>query len=208
MPGSQSPLIAREGLPLLAANALLMVLAYRWFGPWAVLPLALGLAALIALFRDPHREVPVAPLAAVSPVDGTVIALEPTDRGVLEREAQRIVIRIDNFGAYSARSPIEGKVLDPRDNLAAGSRLLGVSGLWLRSDEDDDVVLLFRSPRLIGAPRSFVRYGERLGQGQRFGYLRLASHAELLLPIDARVKVKRGDKVRAGSTVLAKLRHA
>ena len=52
-----------------------------------------------------------------------------------------------------------------RDNLSAGSRLSGVSGLWVRTDEGDDVVVLMRGHRRIGRPRSFVRYGERLGQG-------------------------------------------
>ena len=50
-----------------------------------------------------------------------------------------------------------------------------------------------------------VRYGERVGQGQRFAYLRLAPKAEVYLPVTATIKVGAGDRVRAGCGILAEL---
>ncbi len=143
----------------------------------------------------------------VSPVDGKVIDVAPTDKGMLRREAQRLVIRVNSLGAYTARSPIEGKVLSLKENAALGSRLLGVGGLWVRNDAGDDVVLVFQGPRFVGRPAAMVGYGERLGQGQRAAYLRLASFAELYLPLSVKLAVKPGDTVFAGSTVLAELVH-
>ncbi len=169
--------------------------------------LLLLLLALVLLFRDPIREVPADPQLVLSPCDGVVTLIEPTDKGVLEREALRIVIRVDNFGAYTARSPTEGKVLDPRDNVQAGSRLLGINGLWVRTDANDDVITLFRGPKIIGAPQGFIRYGERVGQGQRCAYLRLARECDVLLPSDVRVNVAEGDRVIAGTSALARFRY-
>ncbi len=172
-------------------------------GTFSVLMLIL----FIFLFRDPPRDIPSAPLAVLSPVDGRIIQVEHTDKGVLERESTRIVIRVDNFGAYTARSPVEGKVLNLQDNYSAGSRLLGVSGLWLRTDEKDDVVVLMKAPRPF-RPKSFIGYGERLGQGQPFGFVRLTRLAQVYIPITSRVEVNVGDYVRAGSGILATLVHS
>lgn len=204
---SRSPLIAREGWPFIATLGLLVI--------WSASAQNLVLAAFslplmvlaVLVFRDPARDIPAEPRAVLSPVDGRVTAVEYTDRGCLEREATRISIRIDNFGAYTVRAPVEGKVYNLQDNFAAGSRLLGMSGLWLHTDEADDVVLLMDGPRLFGRPAALVGYGQRLGQGQRCAYVRLATRAQVFLPLRCGIKVSRGDRVRAGSDVLAMLIH-
>lgn len=203
----QYPLIAPEGWPFIAAAGLGCVLGLRMGSPLMFGASATLALVLLLLFRDPPRKLPSLPDAVVSPVDGRVVAVEPTDRACIEGEAMRIRIRINHFGAYTARSPAAGQVLNLRDNMAAGSRLTGQSGLWVRTDSDDDVVLLMDGPRYIGGAVAFVRYGERLGQGQRCAYIRLASHAEVYVPLKSRVRVKRGDYVSAGTDILATLVH-
>ncbi|MEM7083621.1 MAG: hypothetical protein AAF465_12900 [Pseudomonadota bacterium] len=203
----QFPLIAREGWPFILAVLLLLIGSFRLGGLPLVLPCMVLLLLLVLLFRDPHRDVPSKPLAVVSPVDGRILSVEPTDKGVLQRESIRIVIRIFAVGAYTARSPTEGKVLNLIDNLTDGSRLLGVGGLWVRTDERDDVVVLMKGRRGWSRPVSFVGYGERLGQGQRFAFMRLARQAEIYVPINSKLQVKQGDRVRAGSDILSMFVH-
>ena len=175
--------------------------------PVAAAVFAVLTALFILLFRDPPRAVPSQPLAVVAPVDGRVMLIEPTDRGPLEGEALRITLRVNHAGAYSVRSPAEGKVLNLRDNLRDGSRLTGRPGLWLRTDEGDDVLLIMRGFSRLAMPAAFVGYGERLGQGQRFAFLRLATHADVYVDLNSRVAVKPGDHVLSGSGVLAYLVH-
>ena len=79
------------------------------------------------------------------------------------------------------------------------------NALWVRTDEGDDVVLQFRGYRLGLAPASFVRYGERLGQGQRCAYLRLTRVAEVHLPIESKILVEPGQRLTAGVDLIAKL---
>lgn len=203
---SSSIFIARDGWLFMIGAGLLLIVAIRTHSiPLAIVAIVL-LILLILLFRDPPREIPSVPLAVVAPVDGRVIAIKFTDKGVLERESAHITIRVDNFGAYTARSPIEGKVLNLQDNFAAGSRLLGINGLWVRTDEDDDIVVLMRAPRLF-RPKSFINYGERLGQGQPYGFVRLTRRVEVFVPLNSRVEVAVGDYVRAGHDILARLVH-
>ena len=85
--------------------------------------------------------------------------------------------------------------------------LLDANGLWVRTDEGDDVVLQFSGHRFGLAPRAFLQYGERVGQGQRCAYLRLTRLAEVELPLAARILVTEGQWVSAGRDVLAKLPH-
>jgi phosphatidylserine decarboxylase len=65
--------------------------------------------------------------------------------------------------------------------------------------------LLFPGRHGRFGPKAFVRYGERVGQGQRFAYLRLAPRAAVFLPESANLRVGVGDRVLAGSDILAEL---
>jgi phosphatidylserine decarboxylase len=205
MTRAQYSLLPAEGLPFILVVIVSGLAAWRFEVYWLLVPLAIAMVLLVLLFRDPDRVIPAVPLAVVSPVDGKVVEIAPTDKGLLRREALRVVIRVNSMGAYTARSSIEGKVLSLKDNAAAGSRLLGVGGLWVRSDAGEDVVLVLHGPRWIGRPAAMVGYGQRIGQGQRAAYLRLASFAELYLPLNVKVKVTTGDSVLAGSSVVAEL---
>jgi phosphatidylserine decarboxylase len=161
---------------------------------------------LYLVFRDPRRVVSADPRGIVSPVDGKVVAVGTTGNGVPESESHRIVIRVNILGTYTARCPVEGKVMDSHDLPRAGS-LAETGGLWVLTDEGQNVVLQFDGNRFGIAPRALVRYGERVGQGQRCAYLRLTKFAEVLLPIDGRVLVTGGQRVSAGEDVLARLPH-
>ena len=79
----QYPLIAPEGWPFIAAAGLGCVLGLRMdsllmFGASAALALL-----LLLLFRDPPRKLPSIPDAVLSPVDGRIVAVEPTDRACI-----------------------------------------------------------------------------------------------------------------------------
>ena len=81
-------------------------------------------------------------------------------------------------------------------------------GVWLQSDEGDDVVMVMARGRLRNEPRCYVRFGERTGQGKRCGFIHLGGTIDLYLPENSRMTIKEGDKVRGGSDIIAKLVHA
>ena len=187
------------------AGVLGIWLAFRFLGPVFMLLPAMLIGLFWVIFRDPRREIPAIPTGVVSPVDGCITTLDLVDRGVLQGEAHRIFIRIDILGTYTARCPVEGVIKDL--NTLAADKVVDyrTNALWVQTDEGDDVVLQFHGYRLGFAPAAFVRYGERIGQGQRCAYLRLTRIAELHLPINARVLVKPGQRVTAGLDVIGKL---
>ena len=185
---------------------IIFAVMHFWGLLYGVAPVLL-LIYLFLIFRDPKRQIPAVPLGVVSPADGVIIDVGVTEKGALDNESHRIVIRVNTLGTYTARCPIEGKIMDlhsePSERLATDNS----SGLWVRTDEGDDVVLQFRGHRFGLAPLAFLRYGERVGQGQRCAFLRLTRLAEVQLPIASRVLVKTGQRVTAGADLLAKLPH-
>ncbi|MFQ6004434.1 MAG: hypothetical protein ACE5OQ_02935 [Woeseia sp.] len=207
MEGRRNPFVASEGIPLLAATAILTAAVWHFWGMQIAAVPAVLFILLYLVFRDPARQVPAVPLGVVSPADGVVADVGVTDKGVLDGESHRIVILVNSLGTYSARCPVEGKIMDLHGDPMKRAVSKETNGLWVRTDENDDVVLQFQGYRFGLAPLAFLRYGERVGQGQRCAYLRLTRRAEVQLPISSRILVKAGQRVMAGADVLAKLPH-
>ncbi len=207
MKGKRNPFVAREGIPWLLFVVVWAALAFVYLRPIDLALPAILLVYLFAVFRDPRRNIPAVPLGVVSPVDGVVVEVGLTDKSVLGGEAHRIVIKVNSFGTYTARCPVEGKIMDFRGDSDKDSVRQFSSGLWVQTDEGDDVVLQFRGHRFGLAPLAFLRFGERVGQGQRCAYLRLTQSAEVQFPILGRAMVETGQRVIAGCDVLGKLPH-
>jgi len=206
------PYIAREGWLFIGALAASGFMAKFYFGLLAALPLWLLCIAFAYLFRDPNRVIPPAPLGVVSPADGEVLSIRQVRDNYLERDANKISIRMNRFGTYATRVPIEGKILqhwyapteaDSDNDMPALDRY----AMWLQTDENDDVVLVIGVSSQALKPICYHQAGERTGQGERYGLVRFGGYIEVLLPLDARIEVAVGDTVKAGSDILATLVH-
>jgi phosphatidylserine decarboxylase len=206
--GRRNPFVAQEGIPFLLLAAAACVASLRYLDVVFAVSSGLLFVALYLLFRDPRRSLPSAPLGVVSPVDGKVVTVDQAETGVLQGKAHRIRIEIDSFGTYTARSPVEGKIMDLRSVASDQAVDYETNALWLQTDEDDDIVLQFMDYRLGLAPRAIVRFGERVGQGKRCAFLRLTRYAEVHLPISSTILVEPGQIVVAGSDLIAKLLHS
>ena len=204
MADSRYPYFSRAGwLPFLAFAAVGIAVVQMLGWAWSI-PAWLICVLIVYLFRDPDREIPSSPLAVVSPADGLVTSVEEVADPYLERQSIQMVIDMSSAGVYSTRSPVEGKILEPRNS---GDGVSRPHGVWLKTDEDDDLVVVMHRGPLNNLPRCFVRIGERVGQGQRCGYIRMGGRVEVFLPLNSRVQVDSGSRVKAGSDVIATLVH-
>jgi phosphatidylserine decarboxylase len=203
MAASRYPYFARAGWPPFLGVAVVAFAIGKTLGWGWSLPLWLACGLIVYLYRDPHREIPSSPLAVVSPADGVVTSVEEVSDPYLGREAVRFDIQMNHSGVYSTRSPVEGKILEPRN---AGDDLQP-HGVWLKTDEDDDLVVVMHRGPLHNMPRCYVRIGERVGQGQRCGYIGMGGRVEVYLPRHSRIQVSTGSYVKAGSDVIATLVH-
>ena len=205
MHGKRNPFVAQEGVLPMLLTVVAAVLLIRYSDPWyAVLP-GILFVLMYLLFRDPPRTAPSVALGVISPADGEVVAVEQTDRCVVQGEAHLVRIRVDSLGTYTARSPVEGKVMDLHSSVEGVGPDCPANALWVQTDEGKSVVLRFDGYRFGIPPRSFVRFGERIGQGHRCAYLRLAKFAEVYMPIKGKVVVEPGQRVIAGTDLIGKV---
>ena len=207
MVSNRHPFVAREGWVFLAGALLLAALGMVGLGLVAALPLLALVLFLAFLYRDPARKIPAVPLGVVCPADGWVDDIQQTQDPFNERPCHRLTIRMRPFGVYSLRGPIEGKIIklwSPEADTPAAERRYA---LWLQTDEGDDIVWAIRSGHVKAKPHCYVQPGERIGQGQRCGFLFLGGTVEVYLPINSRLQVAVGDRLVAGESILATLVH-
>ncbi len=204
MAAGRYPYFSRIGrLPLLVCAGLGFLSAHFIAWIWS-LPFWVGCGVIVYLFRDPEREIPSSPLAVVSPADGVITSVQEVHDPYLDRQAIRMVVEMSRFGVYSARSPVEGKFLKPPNS---GDGVNRPHGVWVKSDEDDDLVVVMHRGPLNNLPHCDVQLGQRVGQGQRCGFIKLGGRIEVYLPVNSRPQVESGSRVYAGSDVIATLVH-
>lgn len=219
-----TPLGARElkwSVILLCLAVLILYNLYRFYGSiWFLVPipvLLLVFAWVVWFFRDPERVVPATPGVIVSPADGTVThidtAMEPDYIG---GEALRCSIFLSIFDVHLNRTPVVGTVeyikarpgvfFDARreESLVKNANL----DIGMKTEEPgfpSKVVVRQSAGAIARRIVCHARIGMRIARGVRYGMIKFGSRTTLFLSKDAKVewKVKIGDKVRAGETVLA-----
>jgi len=208
VPSNRYPLIAREAWPILFVLLGLTVLAQFFVGLAAFIFSLTILLITVYLFRDPNRVIPSQPLAVVSPVHGVVTLVEEAEEVRLHSRAIRIQITMRINDIYSLRSPIEGKVIEqwcsPPDENESRRHM----DFYIQTDEGDNIVTAIRLRDIIRRFHMYLHSGERVGQGQRCGYLYFGGVIDVFLPIESKVQVEVGQYVCSGSTVLAQLIHS
>ena len=198
------PYFSRTGwLPFMVCAGVSILVARSLGWIWS-LPFWLVCVLLVYLYRDPEREIPSRPLAVVSPADGIVTTVAEIHDPYLDRPAILLVVQMGHVDVYSTRSPVEGKILEPKHT---GDGVGQPHGVWLKTDENDDLVVVMHRGPLHNLPRCYVRIGERVGQGQRCGYIQMGGQVDVYLPANSRIEITEGSHVKAGSDVIATLVH-
>jgi phosphatidylserine decarboxylase len=174
----------------------------------------LFVAFTLYFFRDPSAKVPPGDDLIVSPAHGTVdVVDEATVREFDGRKVKRISIFLNVFNVHVQQSPVTGKV----------TYLKHTSGQFLNAMNADcalhnENVLLSFAPthrpdeqigvRLIAGLIArriipWVEVGEEVPKGERISLVQFGSRANVYLPLNYKVRVKIGDKVVGGETIIA-----
>jgi phosphatidylserine decarboxylase len=192
-------------------------------GPWHYPLYVAGIVAgllwgfVLSFFRDPERAIPADPAALVSPADGTVTHVGETDEPDFPGgRAFRISIFLSVFNVHVNRLPRSGRVVGlryiPGEFLDARHADCAVRNeqLWIDLEEPAPPRRL-RVKQISGAIARrivcWLKPGEEVRVGERLGMIKFGSRTEVLLPAGEAldVKVKVGDKVKGGATVLLRL---
>jgi phosphatidylserine decarboxylase len=193
------------GFSLLVVAGLLIWTTGSW--PWGIAPVILA-AFFLWFFRDPQRTIPAGPGLIVSPGDGLIT--ETVTIATPQGPRQRVSIFLSVFDVHVNRSPIAGVIkavrykkgqylnaMNPDSAQHNERNVVTVSGQGIEVTFKQIAGLLAR--RIVFN----LREGDTVERGQRVGLIKFGSRVDLLLPEEAALQVKVGQRVKGGSSVIA-----
>jgi len=176
--------------PVLAVFPLLLAVFFLWF------------------FRDPERQVPSAEGAIVSPADGKVTDVSMTQLN--GETCTRISIFLNVFNVHVNRSPIAGVITDVDYRRGKFGNAMGAISAEENEQnvvtvQGDSGTVVFKQIAGLLARRIVFnkKIGDSLARGERVGLIKFGSRVDVIFPSGAETKVKVGDHVAGGSSVLA-----
>jgi phosphatidylserine decarboxylase len=205
-------LIASPGYSFLASSTLLIFLGWLLHWGWLWWPGLAGLIFFGYFFRDPGRRIPPEPDVVVAPADGKVMLTdEVIEERFLNGPARRVAIFMNVFDVHVNRAPAAGtvRVAQHRDGVFKAAFQEESSAvneqMALVLEEGSRRLLVVQIAGLLARRIvSYVQPGQHLEKGERLGMICFGSRVDLYLPEEAQVMVKAGDRVKAGSSIVAR----
>lgn len=209
--------ILDDGWRFIAIFAAVTFLAALTGVAWLFWPLMAATLWSVYFFRDPPRGVPQEDGLLVAPADGLVQmvteAVPPSELGLGDQPLTRVSIFLSVFDVHINRSPCAATV----DVVAYRPGKFLNANADKASEENERMALALRRAdgRVIGCVQiagwvarrivCYVKPGEAVAVGQRFGHIRFGSRTDLYLPAGARLLVAAGQRMIGGETVMAEL---
>jgi phosphatidylserine decarboxylase len=211
-------MITKYGLNTFLLSALfsigLIVLSFFINSPWVKYPLLiLGIAFLVFnlnFFRDPERTPPADKNVIVSPADGKVVIVKNVfEKRFLNEESIQVSIFMSPLNVHVNRIPIDGSI--DYLNYVKGDYLVAFHEKADLRNERSEIGITSRYGKMFFTQvagfiaRRIVfdlRLGDLVSIGKRFGMIKFGSRSDVIVPKNWKLKVKLGDTVRAGETIL------
>ncbi|MBI3752873.1 MAG: phosphatidylserine decarboxylase family protein [Deltaproteobacteria bacterium] len=204
--------LAREGYPFILAS-IFAIITFWLIGLRGISYISLGAAVfIISFFRNPERNIPSGEDSIVSPADGKVIIVQKVMEGrILKAEALKISIFMNVFNVHVNRVPASGKVLgifyNPGKFFSADKDKASLeneqNALLIEAENGKRFVVNQIAGLIARRIVCYAKEGDMVEKGKRFGMIRFGSRLDVYLPVDCRVNVKLGDRVKAGSSIIA-----
>lgn len=210
MAKEQSP-VARERLPFLIGVTLLTVAVALLKIVWLTVVFVALAAQTFWFFRDPERVIPPGEGLIVSPADGKIIEIsEAKEERFLKDRAVKVSIFLNLFNVHVNRIPCSGRIrgihYQPGKFLAANKELASTeneqNALLLETPSGAKLVFVQVAGLVARRIVCWVKEGDAVERGFRFGMIRFGSRTDLFLPLGTEVKVRLGEKVQGGSSII------
>ena len=206
--------IISEGFPFIIPLGLVTVIVFVAGFTWIAVLLLFLTLFVIWFFRNPERTMPENPLQLISPADGKVIGIdEVASEEHPDRTLMKISIFMNIFNVHVNRIPLSGEVLSIRykpgkflsADLDKASALNERNTVLIRTEDGREIRVVQIAGLIARRIVCWLKEGMEVTKGERFGLIRFGSRVELFLPRGTMLRVKKGDKVRAGETTIGEL---
>ena len=209
--------MALDGLPFIGAAGLILIILgviasftesnIIWGFTYAE---ALLLLFIIFFFRDPDRVTPEGEGLVISAADGKVVLIKEVSFPELSDEKLiQVSVFLSVFNVHVNRIPVSGVVDEikyyPGKFLAAWNEKASLENeQTLISIDTGTKKIYFKQIAGLIARRIVwkLESGQSVRAGERFGLIRFGSRVDILLPLNSEIRVKVGDKVKGGETVI------
>jgi len=206
---SRNSLIIREGYPFIIPLALFSVFLAFVGMRWLVLLFCVLTFFVTWFFRNPERHIPAGDEIIVSPADGRILKIEEVEGSPFgEGRRRKISIFMNVFNVHVNRAPCSGKIQSIRyhkgrflsANLEKASELNEKNAILIRTDSGIDIVTIQIAGLIARRIVCWIKEEMHIQKGERFGMIRFGSRLEVIMPLEAKVSVHEGDRVKAGET--------
>jgi len=169
---------------------------------------------VIYFFRDPERVIPPGEKAVLSPADGKIIQFEPcVEERFLKGPAIKISVFMSLFSVHVNRIPLSGRIVDSSyfpgkffsANLDKASSANEQNALLIETTDGVRMLVVQIAGLIARRIVCWVKKGDRVGRGQRFGLIRFGSRLDIYLPQNTRLLAQPGQKAFGGQTILGYL---
>jgi len=203
--------IAKQGFVSIAVPAALFLASALAGWTFVATVSLLATVLVVNFFRDPERTVPADPGAVVAPADGKIIFTgKVVEDRFIRREALKISIFMNVFNVHVNRVPFSGEIASIHyekgkflaANLDKASRDNEHNAVVLRLANGDVIAFVQIAGLVARRIDCWVKTGDRVERGERFGMIRFGSRVDLYVPPTWRLAVATGQHVKAGESIV------
>jgi phosphatidylserine decarboxylase len=200
--------IAKEGLPFIVIPAILGVALVLLGRFWVVPGYVLIIAALFCcyFFRDPSRTIPKEENLVLSPADGTIMEVGK------DGDKKLIRIFLSVFNVHLQRAPVAGTVVSveykPGKFLPAMDKEAHIQNEQIVTtikNKSGEYVVKQIAGILARRCVSWLKQNDEIKSGQKIGLIKFSSQVDISMPQSVEIKVKVGDVLVGGETIIAVL---
>ena len=207
------PILAREGWPFIGLALSLLILSILFCPNLVVILFLMITVFVVQFFRDPTRLANTNPNEVTSAADGRVIAIEKTRDPFNNRDSLKISVFMNVFNVHSNKAPISGKVTQKiykpgsffNAALEKASSENELCAITIKTHDKKIITSVQIAGLIARRILCYASEGETLTKGQRYGFIRFGSRVDHYLPVNAKIKVKLGQKVKNTVTTLAEI---
>ena len=193
-----------EGIPYLIPPAVITVVGGVWGKIYLFLPFLVLTICACSFFRNPPRRIPDGDGLVLSPADGRIVAVK---KG---RQNTTVSIFMSVFNCHVNRSPVAGTIESIQyqrgrflpANSGEASRHNEQNALQLQSAEGLQLVFVQVAGILARRIVCYVGKGDQVQRGEIFGAIIFGSRLDVYLPHGVKVKVRTGERVKGGESVI------
>ena len=197
--------------------AIVNVLVINWFAPFTgAIAIISGLIFLLVLqfFRNPRREIMLPDDNLIyAPADGKIVVIEETDEQEYFNDRRtQVSIFMGPHNVHVNRNPVSGTVnyfkYHPGKYLVAWhpkSSMENERTTVVINNGETEILMRQIAGAMAKRIVNYLEPGSEVVQGTDMGFIKFGSRVDLFLPLNAKIEVKIGQKVKGNRTVIARI---